>query len=150
MSKLDSSVCMSLPSGIKVGADASYALSGKTGLASFSVGGAYTMGPLSASLSATSKSTASIGLLYQASPKLALASQTVHAADNLCTVTAIGGSYKVGDMLGGNAVLKAKMGGDGMISTCLVREVAPKVSLVASATMSSDLSSFKPGLAITM
>jgi voltage-dependent anion channel protein 2 len=147
MSKVSASACVGLPKGIKVGGDTSYGLKGKTGFTGFNVGASLTHGPLFTSLTATSKlSQFNIGMLYKVNKDLSLASQTVHTSSKLCDFTAIGGAYKapVG-------TIKAKMGSNGIISACLIREIAPKVTLTAAGTMSAtDLSTFKPGLAISM
>jgi voltage-dependent anion channel protein 2 len=147
MSKVSGSACMGLPKGIKVGGDATYALSGATGFSGFSVGASYTAGPIFTSLTATSKlSKFNIGLLYKVSPELSIASQTVHTADKVCDVLAIGGLYKA--PIG---TFKAKMGSNGILSACMIKEIAPKVTLTAAGTMTaSDPSTFKPGLAISM
>jgi len=147
MSKLTTSACLGLPSGLKVGGDATYGLNGG-GITGFSVGASYTAGPLFTSVTATSKlSQFNIGLLYKVNNNLSLASQTTHSAEKTCDVLAIGGAYK-GCPLG---TMKAKMGSNGILSACFVREIAPKVTLTAAASVSpSDFSTFKPGLGITM
>ena len=75
-----------------------------------------------------------------------LASQTTHSSSKVCDVLAIGGSYTapVG-------TLKAKVGSNGVVSACLIREIAPDVTMTASGSMTaSDVSTFKPGLSISM
>jgi voltage-dependent anion channel protein 2 len=149
MSNITSSACISLPSGLKLGGDAKYNLSGgSTGLAGFNVGASYTAGPLFASVTATSKfSQYNIGLAYNVNKDIKLASQTTHNSFKVCDVLAIGGSY-VNPNIG---TIKAKVGSNGIVSACLIREIAPKVTLTASGSMSaSDVSTFKPGLAISM
>lgn len=147
MSKLKTSACMGLAGGINVGGDATYALSGSTGLTSFNVGASYTTGPLFCSLTATSKSQFNIGLLYKVNDSLSLASQTTHSSSKVCDVLAIGGAYKMPEI----GTIKAKMGSSGVISACLIREIAPKVSMAASGSFSAtDLSTFKPGISLTI
>lgn len=146
MSKFSTSACLGLPSGLKVGGDATYGLSG-AGLTGFSLGASYTAGPCFASVTATSKlSQFNIGLLYKVNSDISIASQTTHSSDKVCDVLAIGGAYKA--PIG---TVKAKMGSNGIVSACLIREIAPKVTLTAAGSMSaSDPSTFKPGLTISM
>jgi len=146
VSKFSSSACYGLPSGLKFGGDATYALKGSTGLTGFNVGASYTVGPVFASLTASSKSQVNIGLLYKVNNELSLASQTSHASDKVCDVVAVGGAYKA--PIG---TVKAKVGSNGVIAASLVREIAPKVMLTASGSVStSDLSSFKPGILLSI
>lgn len=147
MSKLTTSACLGLPSsGLKVGGDATYGLSG-AGLTNFSLGASYGAGPLFASVTATSKlSTFNIGLLYKVNSDLSLASQTTHSSEKICDVLAIGGAYSA--PIG---TIKAKMGSNGILHASLIKDIAPKVTLTASGSVSpSDLSSFKPGISISM
>jgi len=149
MSSVNASACIGLNHGIKLGADAKYNLSGSsTGLGGFNFGASYTTGPLFASVTATSKlSQYNVGLLYKVNSDLSIASQTTHSSSKMCDVLAVGGSYKAANI----GVIKAKMGSNGVVSACLVREIAPKVTLTASGSMSaSDVSTFKPGLGISM
>lgn len=146
MSKFSTSACLGLPSGFKVGGDATYGLSG-AGLTGFSAGASYAAGPLFTSVTATNKlSQFNISLLYKVNKDVSLASQTTHSSDKACDVLAIGGAYKAP-----YGLVKAKMGSNGILSACLVREIAPAVTLTASGSVSpSDLSTFKPGLSISM
>lgn len=149
MSNIKASACMGLNHGITVGADAKYNLSGSsTGLGGVNLGASYSTGPLFASVTATSNlSQYNVGLLYKVNKDLSLASQTTHSSSKVCDVLAVGGAYKV-DKVG---LIKAKFGSNGVISACLVRDIAPKVTLTASGSMSaSDVSTFKPGLGISM
>lgn len=145
MSKLTASACVGLPSGFKVGGNATYSISGSN-LAGFNAGASYTTGPVFASLTASSKSQFNIGLLYKVNKDISLASMTTHSSDKVCEVLALGGAYKapVG-------TVKAKFASSGVVSASLVREIAPKVTLTASGSVTpSDLSTFKPGISITM
>lgn len=148
MSNITSSACLGLPSGLKFGGDARYNLSGSnTGFAGYNVGASYAAGPVFASVTATSKlSQYNIGLVYKVNEDILLASQTTHSSSKVCDVLAIGGSYTapVG-------TLKAKVGSNGVVSACFIREIAPKVTMTASGSMTaSDVSTFKPGLSISM
>jgi len=132
-------------SGVTVGGAAVYGLKGKTGLTSYDVGVKYTHGPLLASVTSTGKLSAfNLGLLYKVNDDLTVASQTSHSSNNRCDVLAIGGMYKAPF---GN--VKAKIGSNGILSAALIKEVAPKVMVKASGTVStSDFSDFKTGLGI--
>lgn len=147
MSKFSTSACMSLPSGIKAGGDATYGLSGKTGLTAMNAGASYSSGPLVASVTSANKfSQVNIGLLYKVSPVVTLASMTSHSSDKVCDVAGVGGAYKAPF-----GVIKAKYTGAGVVSAALVKEIAPKVTLTASGTASvSDFSTFKYGVGIVM
>ncbi|KAI2498622.1 Eukaryotic porin [Fragilaria crotonensis] len=120
MSKISTSACIGLPSGIKVGGDLTYGLSGKTGF--------------------------NIGLLYKVTPELTLASQTSHSSAKPVDVLSIGGAYK--DSKAGT--VKAKFGSDGTISACLIREVAPAVTFTGSVSLTTSGENLKYGLGISM
>ena len=147
MSKFSTSACIGLPSGIKAGGNATYALSGKSGLTGLNVGASYAHGPLFASLTSASKfSSVTLGLVYKVSDDLSLVSMTTHSGDKICDVGGVGGSYKASF-----GTIKAKYSGPGLVSAALVKEVAPKVTLTASGSASlSDFSTFKYGLGIVM
>eukprot|EP00584_Thalassiosira_punctigera_P003689 CAMPEP_0172535334 /NCGR_PEP_ID=MMETSP1067-20121228/7392_1 /TAXON_ID=265564 ORGANISM="Thalassiosira punctigera, Strain Tpunct2005C2" /NCGR_SAMPLE_ID=MMETSP1067 /ASSEMBLY_ACC=CAM_ASM_000444 /LENGTH=266 /DNA_ID=CAMNT_0013320265 /DNA_START=148 /DNA_END=948 /DNA_ORIENTATION=+ len=150
MSKLSaSSICVGVAPGVNVGGDLSYNISGdKGGLSSYNMGASYSNGPLFASVTSASKfSQFNVGVLYKVNSDLSLASSTTHSASKSCDVLAVGGSYS-GLSLG---TVKAKLGSNGVTSACLVSEVAPKVNLTASGSISGgDLSTFKYGFGITM
>ena len=148
MSKVSTSACYALPSGLKVGGDAIYSLSGKTtGLSAFSVGASYAKGPVFTSIVSSKFSTYTVSVGYNANPDLTIASLTTHSADKHCNVLGVGAAYK-NPAIG---MLKAKIGSDGIVHACLVKDIAPKVSLTASGSMlASDPSTFKPGFGISM
>eukprot|EP00934_Nitzschia_sp_Nitz4_P003773 Nitzschia sp. Nitz4//scaffold114_size70088//21615//22579//NITZ4_005975-RA/size70088-processed-gene-0.33-mRNA-1//-1//CDS//3329533417//3763//frame0 len=147
MSKVSTSACLGLASGIKAGGDATYALSGKSGLTGLNLGASYTSGPLLASVTSASKfSQVNLGLMYKVNDEITLASMTSHSAEKACDVSGVGGSYKAAF-----GTLKAKYTGAGVVSAALVKEIAPKVTLTASGTTSlSDFSTFKYGFGISM
>jgi voltage-dependent anion channel protein 2 len=147
MSKFSTSACVGLASGIKAGGDATYALSGKSGLTGLNVGATYSHGPIFAGLTSASKfSQFNLSLLYKVNDDLSLASVTTHASDKICDIGGVGCSYKAPF-----GTVKAKYAGSGMLSGALIREIAPKVTLTASGTVAvSDFSTFKYGLGITM
>lgn len=147
MSKFSTSACLSLPSGIKAGADATYGLSGKTGLTGLNAGASYTKGPLFASVTSSSKfSQVDLALLYKVSPAITLASMTSHTSDKLCDVAGVGGSYTAPF-----GIIKAKYGAGGVVSASLIKDIATKVTLTASGSASvSDFSTFKYGVGIVM
>mmetsp|Transcript_39312 Transcript_39312/g.80190 ORF Transcript_39312/g.80190 Transcript_39312/m.80190 type:complete len:265 (-) Transcript_39312:338-1132(-) len=147
MSKFSTSACMGLSSGVTLGGDATYAMSGKTGISAFNVGASYSSGPLFANVTSASKmSQFNVGMSYKVNSDLTIASSSTHTSEKPCEVVAVGGAYKApfGD-------IKAKVGSGGIISACLIKEVAPKVTVTASGTVAaSDLSSFKYGVGIVM
>lgn len=147
MSKFSTSACLGLSSGFTFGGDATYAMSGKTGISAFNVGASYASGPLFTSVTSASKlSQFNVGMSYKVNSDLTIASNTTHSSEKPCEVMAVGGAYKAafGD-------IKAKVGSGGTISACLIKEVAPKVTLTASGSVAaSDLSNFKYGVGIVM
>lgn len=147
MSKFSTSACLGLPSGIVAGGNATYALSGKSGLTGLNVGASYTKGPLFASLTSASKfSTVTLGVVYKVNDDFSLVSLTTHSSDKICDVGGVGASFKASF-----GTVKAKYTGSGLVSAALIKEVAPKVTLTASGTASlSDFSNFKYGLGISM
>jgi voltage-dependent anion channel protein 2 len=150
VTNVNASACFGVTKyGIKLGGEARYNLKGSTtGLTGINVGASYATGPVFASVTTSSSFAAyNIGLVYKVNNDLSFASQTVHTSSKMCDVLAIGGTYKAPKI----GTLKAKVGSNGVINACIVREIAPKVSLTASGTMSAnDISTFKPGLGITM
>lgn len=145
MSKVSSSVCVAVGSGINAGGCMTYSMGKSAGISAYTLGGNYTTGPLFASVT-TSKGAANLGLLYTVNSGLKLASTTSHSASKPLGDFTIGCAYKapVGDV-------KAKVGSDGLISACLVKDIAPKVSLTASGSVAgTDFSTFKYGLGVTM
>jgi voltage-dependent anion channel protein 2 len=87
-----------------------------------------------------------IGLLYKVSPLVTLASQTTHTSAKTCDWV-IGGSYKAD----GVGTIKAKVVAGGTVHACIIRDIMPKVTLTASGSISGgDMSTFKPGLGISM
>lgn len=147
MSKFSTSACIGLAPGIMAGGNATYALSGKTGLTGLNIGASYTSGPLFASLTSANKfSTVSLGLVYKVSDVVSVASMTTHSGDKVCDVSGVGLSYKASF-----GTVKAKYTGAGLVSASLVKDIAPKVTLTASGTTTvSDFSNFKYGIGIVM
>ena len=147
MSKISTSACVGLASGIKAGGDATYALAGKSGLTGLNVGASYSSGPLFAGLTSASKfSQFNLSLLYKVNDDLSVASVTTHASDKICDVGGVGCAYKANF-----GTVKAKYSGSGVVSGALIKEIEKGVTLTASGTVSlSDFSTFKYGLGITM
>jgi len=86
--------------------------------------------------------------MYKVNPDLSLASSTTHSSAKACDVLAVGGAYSGLASLG---TIKAKVGSNGVTSACIIKEVAPKVNLTASGSITgADFSTFKYGLGITM
>lgn len=145
MSKLSTSLCVGVASGANLGGSMTYSMGKSAGISAYSVGGNYTSGPLFASLT-TSKGQANLGLLYNVNSGLALASTSTHSSSAPFGTISVGCAYKasVGDV-------KAKVGCDGLISACLVKDVAPKVSLTVSGSVAgTDFSTLKYGVGVTM
>jgi voltage-dependent anion channel protein 2 len=147
MSKFSTTACIGLPSGIKIGGDATYALSGKSGLSALNAGASYTHGPIFASLGSGNKfSQVTLGLLYKVNSDLSVASQTTHSGDVACDFQGLGCAYKAPF-----GTVKAKYGAGHTISASLIKDIAPKVTLTASGSVNaSDFSSFKYGLGLVM
>ena len=148
MSKFSTSACVSLPSGIKAGADATYGLSGKTGVTSLNAGASYATGSLFGAVTSVNKfSSVNLGLMYTVNPQLTVASMSSHSGDSAFSLSAIGGSYKA-DF----GTVKAKYTAGGVVSASLIKDIAPKVSLTASgsASTSDPSATFKYGLGLTM
>jgi voltage-dependent anion channel protein 2 len=149
LSKAYSAIAVTHPSGVKVGGDVSYGLNGPSaGVANFSAGVNYTQGPLLASVVASNKLTKfEVGLLYKVNDELTLASLTSHTKEKSCIVAGIGGAYKSAAVGG---TIKAKWGSDNVIHALYSKEIVPKVSVVATASVkASDFSTVKPGISLT-
>lgn len=149
MSKFSKSFCIGVAPGINVGGNLSYNISGsKTGLSSYNCGVSYATGPLSASVTSASKfSQFDVGILYKVNGDLTLASMSTHTSEKALDLITIGGIYTGGSM----GTIKAKIGRDGTTSACVVTEVAPKVNLTASGSISgADFSTVKYGIGITV
>ena len=150
MSSFSTSTCIGVSPGINVGGNLSYNLSGdKAGLSSYNVGASYATGPMYASVTSSNKfGQFNVGVLYKVNKDLSLASSTTHSSSKACDIAAVGGSYSG---LGSVGTIKAKVGSNGVTSACLVKEIAPKVNLTASGSISgTDFSTFKYGLGIAM
>jgi voltage-dependent anion channel protein 2 len=149
LTKAYSAIAVSHPSGLKVGGDVSFGISGPSaGLTSFNAGFNYTQGPLLASVVASNKfSKFEVGLLYKVNDELTLASVTSHSSENPCTVAGIGGAYKSAAVGG---TIKAKWGSDHVIHALYAKEVLPKVTVVATASVkANDFSTVKPGISLS-
>lgn len=146
MSTLKSSACLAMSNGLTLGGNATYGLSG-AGLSAFSVGASYASGPGFGSITATDKlGKYNLGLLYKVNDKVTVASETVHTQAAMFKLDGVGGQFKLSQ-----GTLKAKVDGDGLLSACFIKDIATKVTLtVSGAVKPTDLSTFKPGLAITM
>jgi len=147
MSKVSASASLGLAQGIKVGGSATYALKGATGLSAFNVGATYAKGPLYTSVTTASKmSQIDAGVLYKVNSTLTVASVSSHSKAKPLESITVGGSYAASF---GN--VKAKVNNEGILSACLIKEVAPKVSLTVSGTApAKDLSNIKYGIGIVM
>ena len=147
LSKITASSCYGLDSGFNIGGDATYALSGKTGISEFNLGASYTKGPTFASITTAAKvSQFNLGMVYKVNSDLSLASQTTHSSEKPFDLLAVGGIYKAPF-----ADIKAKVSGDGVISACVMKEIVPKVTVTATGSVTAtDMSTFKYGLGVSM
>jgi len=147
MSNVSASASLGLAEGIKLGGSATYGLKGAAGLTAFNVGATYAKGPLYTSLITASKiSQVNAGVLYKVNNTLTLASVSSHSKAKPLEAITVGGSYQASF---GN--VKAKVNNDGILSACLVKDVAPKVSVTLSGTApASDISNIKYGIGIVM
>lgn len=149
MSKFSTSACFGVAPGINVGGNLAYNLSGdKSGVAGYNLGASYTAGPLFASVTSAKLSSVNVGLLYKVNGDLSLATSSTHSSSKPVDMLAIGGSYSGLSNVG---TIKAKVGSNGVTSACIAREIAPKVNLTVSGSISgADVSTFKYGLGITI
>jgi voltage-dependent anion channel protein 2 len=147
MSKLSASACLGMSSGAKIGGDATYALSGKTGITSFNLGASYATGPVFASVTTSSKfAEFNLGLLYKVNNDLTLASKTTHSSSKVCDCVGVGAAYKAPVGL-----VKAKFASGGVLSASFIKDVAPSVTLTLSGSIvASDMSDFKYGVGLSM
>lgn len=147
MSKINATACYSHKAlGAKVGCNVVYGVDAKA-LSAYDFGASYVTGPLTASATTASKlSSLNLSVLYKANSDVTIASQTAHSNGKPLDLINIGASYKAPFGL-----VKAKYSGSGDIAACIVKEVAPKVKVTASGSVStSDFSKFKTGLGIEM
>lgn len=146
LSKLSTSVCLGLAPGVDVGADAAYSRSSSS-LSSYGVGASYTSGSLFASVTTASKfSQVNIGLLYTVNKELSLATTSSHSKAKPMESITFGGKYNTSF-----ADVKAKLGSDGSVSACVIKEVFPKVTVTASgSTSTKDISNIKYGFGIVI
>lgn len=147
MAKVSSAGTANLAPGIFIGGNMTYALGDKAGFSAYNVGANYSKGPLFASLTSTKKvSSFKVGLKYDVNSTTSIASSTTHSADKPFDTFCVGGKHKA-DF----GTVKAKIGCNGVLSACLVKEVAPKVTLTASGSApATDISAFKYGIGIVM
>jgi len=145
MSKVSASTTYAHASGAIIGADTIY--NQTKGVEAFNAGASYGSGPMFASITSSGKgSSLNLSTMYKATPELTLATSSTHSQSEKFSLVAVGGVYKApfGDV-------KAKYAGDGVLSACLIKDVAPSVKLTASGSISgADTSTFKYGLGISM
>merc|ERR1712032_1803085 len=129
------------PSGATVGTELVYNISGKS-VSAFNVGMSYAQGPMFGALTTSSNfSTFNLGLLYKVNPELSLATQSTHSSAKSIDLLGIGCLYKAPF-----GTVKAKYSGSGVLSACLIKELAPKVTVKASAAVpTSDMSKITTG-----
>merc|ERR1712127_208020 len=145
LSKESASSSFGVANGIVVGGDATYSLKGK-GLTAMSVGASYGSGPLFAAMTASGSSSMNLMTSYTVNADTSIASITTHSASAPITIGSVGGQYKAPFGL-----VKAKISGSGVVSASLVKEIAPKVMLTTSGSMTkTDTSTFKYGVGLSM
>jgi voltage-dependent anion channel protein 2 len=146
LSRVSTSACLSAGNGILVGGDAVYSATAK-GLSAFNVGASYATGPLFACVTTVDKiSSVKVDLSYAVNSHLTVASTSSHNSASSLPVFTVGGKYTAGF-----GDVKAKFASDGSISACVIKEVAPKVTITGSATApSADMSKLKYGIGIVM
>lgn len=146
MSKFSSSACLTASGGIIVGGDMVYSIKSK-GVSTYNIGASYSSGPLFVSaVTANKVSSLNVGLLYTVNSNLTVATKSSHSSGKPLDSFSVGGKFKAGF-----GDVKAKFDSSGSISACLIKDVAPKVTLTASATApTSDLSKLKYGIGISM
>jgi len=146
MSKIATSLSYGLSGGVILGGDTSYDVKGKS-VSGYNAGASYAGGPLTVAVTTSNKmSEATLSTLYKATPELTVATITNHSSTKHITLAGVGGLYKApfGDV-------KAKVDGQGVISACLIKDVVPKVKVVASGSIAgTDVSTFKYGLGFTI
>lgn len=144
MNKVSASATYGLSSGVILGGDSTYNHS--KGVESFNMGASYGSGPLFAALTSAGKGTSvSLSTMYKATPELTLATSSTHSKEKNFSLVAVGGVYKApfGDV-------KAKYDGGGVLSGCVITDIAPKVKLTASGSISgTDTSTFKYGVGVS-
>mmetsp|Transcript_19120 Transcript_19120/g.21870 ORF Transcript_19120/g.21870 Transcript_19120/m.21870 type:complete len:267 (-) Transcript_19120:238-1038(-) len=148
MSKFSTSACVGLANGMQLGGNLTYGFSGKNaGVTAFNAGGSYGSGPLSAALTSSSKfSQFNVDMMYKVNNDFSLASSTTHSKDKAFDLLAVGGAFKVPSI----GTFKAKVGSNGILNASLVGDVAPKVTLTGSASISTSGENFNYGLGIVI
>lgn len=146
LSKFSTSACMSVGSGVTVGGDMAYSLKNSS-LAGYNAGVSYSSGPLLAAATTSGKFGAvNLSMMYKVNSDVSLATSTTHSSEKAFAVGAVGGSYKAlfGDV-------KAKIGGDKVVSASLVKAVCPSTKITLSGSMTGlDTSTFKYGVGLSM
>jgi len=146
-SKLSTSGCLSMSSGLTAGGAITYSIKDKKVNAA-DVGASYSTGPLFAAVTTRDMvSTYHLSCLYKVNDDISIATSSSHSYSKKIDDVVIGGSFKAGNY--GN--IKAKAGMDRVVSACVTKEVSPGVSVTASGSIKGmDKSTFTYGLGITM
>lgn len=147
MKKISTAATAALAPGIYCGGNMTYSLGEKSGMSAYNFGASYSKGPLFTSITSENKiSSFNLGIKYDVNAETSIASFSSHSSEKPLDAFTIGGQYKAGF-----GTIKAKVGSDGLLSACLIKEVAPKVTVTASAfAPAKDLSAFKYGVGIVM
>lgn len=147
MAKFSTAATANLAPGIFVGGNMTYATGDKAGFSAFNIGANYSKGPLFTHITSTNKvSSFNLGIKYDVNPTVSIASSTTHSVAKPLDTFSVGGLYKASF-----GTVKAKVGCDGVVSACLIKEIVPKVTLTASGSApAKDPSAFKYGFGIVM
>lgn len=145
MAKISASATYSTSCGVILGGDSAY--DRRTGVDSFNLGLSYGSGPLFGALSSSGKGTSfNLTTMYKATPEFTLVTNSNHSKENNISKVTVGGVYKHP-----SADVKAKYSADGVLSGCVITDIAPKVKLTASGSIvGTDTSTFKYGLGVSI
>jgi len=146
LSKISTSACYGCASKT-VGASATYSMAGKEcALSSYSLGGAYSTGALTISATTASKlSEVNVNTLYKASPALTVATASSHSSDKALGKFEVGCAYRAPVGL-----IKTKVDSAGLVSGACVKKIDNYTVTASGSVSSSDLSTFKWGLGVSI
>jgi hypothetical protein len=130
-----------------VGGSANLKTSGGVTLDTFSVGASYSTGPFFAALTTTKLSSATLAVKYEVSDTLKVVTSSEHSASSPLGGVTVGCVYDAKS----NGVIKAKCTSGGEVSAVLVKEIAKKVNISPSVTVSNgDVANAKYGIGVVM
>jgi len=146
LSKVSTSACFGCSSK-SVGVSATYSMAGKEcALTSYNLGGSYATGAIAVGATTGSKlSEVNVNTLYKVNSSLSVATASSHASDKPLGKFSIGCAYKAPVGL-----IKTKVDSAGLLSAACVKKVDNYTVTASGSVPSSDLSSFKWGLGISI